>query len=63
MTDTGTNGSEAFARQASERLGQLRAELEDADQRARAFVQEYPLSCLAGALVVGYVLARLASRG
>lgn len=62
MTETGHNGHGGFAEQAGERIERLRADFDDADRRARAFVQEYPLSCLAGALVVGYLLARLASR-
>jgi hypothetical protein len=63
MSEMGTNGSgAAFMEQASQRLDQLRSDFEDADRRARAFVQEYPLSCLAGAVVLGYILARLGSR-
>jgi len=42
-----------------ESLGSLRTKLRGADQRARALVQERPLTALAGAVAVGFVLRRL----
>lgn len=60
-----TNGSgmSQFTEQAQARLGQLREEFADADRRARAVVQEYPIATVLGAALLGYLLARLARRG
>jgi hypothetical protein len=55
-------GVDEFAEAASARIGEIRSELGDADRRARAFVQEYPLLALAAAALSGYLLARLISR-
>ena len=53
---------EEFSEAASARIGEIRSELGDADRRARALVQEYPLVALAAAALTGYLLARLISR-
>jgi hypothetical protein len=55
-------GVEEFSEAASARIGEIRSELGDADRRARALVQEYPLVALAAAALSGYLLARLISR-
>lgn len=64
MAESQTNGSgmSYFAEHAQARLGQLRTEFEDVDRRARALVQEYPITTVLGAAVLGYLLARLARR-
>ena len=56
------NGVEELAEAASARIGEIRSELGDAERRARALVQEYPLVALAAAALGGYLLARLISR-
>jgi hypothetical protein len=55
-------GVEEFSEAASACIGEIRSELGDADRRARALVQEYPLVALAAAALSGYLLARLISR-
>ena len=47
---------------ASASVGGIRSGLKDADRRARALVEEYPLVTLAAAVLSGYLLARLISR-
>jgi ElaB/YqjD/DUF883 family membrane-anchored ribosome-binding protein len=39
-----------------------RKALEDLNQKAVAFIKERPGACVAGALVVGFVLGRILSR-
>jgi hypothetical protein len=55
-------GVEEFSEAASASVGGIRSELKDADRRARALVEEYPLVTLAAAVLSGYLLARLISR-
>ena len=55
-------GVEEFSEAASARIGEIRSQLGDADRRARALVQEYPLIALAAAALSGYLLARLIRR-
>ena len=46
----------------SEAADAARARFDDLESRARTFIQEYPLAAVAGAVVAGYVVARLLPR-
>jgi hypothetical protein len=48
--------------QTGARTGQMIERFEDLDRRLRALVEERPLATVLGAVVVGYVLARISSR-
>ncbi len=48
-----------YVNRASERF---REDLETTEQRVRAMIDEYPLTCFFGAVVAGYLLGRLATR-
>jgi hypothetical protein len=40
----------------------LREDFGDTERRARQLVEEYPLTCFAGAVLAGYLVGRIASR-
>jgi len=40
----------------------LRSDFGDTDRRVRELVDEYPFTCFIGAVVVGYLLGRIATR-
>jgi hypothetical protein len=46
----------------SETAQRLRGDWEQTERRALELVERYPLACVLGAVVGGYVLGRLASR-
>lgn len=48
-----------YVNRASERF---REDLETTEQRFRAMIDEYPLTCFFGAVVAGYLLGRIATR-
>jgi hypothetical protein len=52
----------AIAEQAEERFDQVRGEIGDVDRRLRGVVEQYPLASFIGAVVVGYLFARVTSR-
>ncbi len=52
----------AIAEQAGERYEQVRGELGDVDRRVREVIDQYPLASFLGAVVVGYLFARVTSR-
>ncbi len=49
-----------------ERLGpqweKAKERLSELDKRASGFIREHPIGCLVGALALGYVIGRIASR-
>ena len=51
-----------IAHKLQEQGERLREQLETIDERTRAFVQEHPLVAVGGAVFLGYVIARFASR-
>lgn len=44
------------------KLEEARARLEEANERAKGFIRRNPGACLAGALALGFLLGRWASR-
>lgn len=46
----------------SEAAAAARARFDDLESRARTFIRDYPLAAVAGAVVAGYVVARLLPR-
>lgn len=62
MTTEPGRAVSAIAEEAGERLEQVRGELSDVDRRVREVVDQYPLASVLGAVVAGYLLARLTSR-
>jgi len=44
------------------RIEELKERLEALDERVRGFIKEHPAACLMGALGLGYLFARIASR-
>jgi hypothetical protein len=64
--DDATNAaSEAFDT-ASDKVNRAadraRSEFDTTERRIRAIIDEYPLTCFAGAVVTGYLLGRIATR-
>ena len=57
-TDASGNGLGGAADQAAE----AKARLEEVQAEARSLIREYPLACLAAAVVAGYIAARLLPR-
>lgn len=52
----------AIAEQAGERYEQVRGEIGEADRRMREVIDRYPVASFIGAVLVGYVFARVTSR-
>ncbi|MFW5966187.1 MAG: hypothetical protein ACOCV2_01660 [Persicimonas sp.] len=48
--------------QLEQRYGDVRTRLREANDRAREFIEENPVVCIAGAVGIGYLVGRLASR-
>lgn len=48
--------------QLEQRYGDARMRLREANDRARDFIEENPAICIAGAVGIGYLIGRLASR-
>lgn len=44
-------------------VGDVRARLEDINERIKSFIRERPAACLFGALAAGYLVARAARWG
>jgi ElaB/YqjD/DUF883 family membrane-anchored ribosome-binding protein len=51
-----------IARTLQEQGEKLREQLSTIDTRTREFVQEHPIVAVGGAVFLGYVIARIASR-
>jgi len=51
-----------FARDASAQMEQARMFLEDVNERVTAFVREKPGTALLGAVAIGWVLGKIASK-
>lgn len=58
----GSMHPQEIARTLQEQGEKLREQWGELDQRTRAFVQEHPLAAVGGAMLFGYVIARIASR-
>jgi hypothetical protein len=59
MDDVMHEGNGGIGADVSERLQNVREDLDEANRRVRDLVQERPLTCLLAALIGGYVVARL----
>lgn len=44
------------------RIEELKQRIESLNERAAGFIKEHPAACLAGALGLGYLFARIARR-
>jgi hypothetical protein len=44
------------------RIEELRQRMETLNERVKGFIKEHPAACLMGALGLGYLFARIASR-
>ncbi len=44
------------------RIEELRGRLESLNQRVKGYIQERPVVCLAGAVALGYLVARISRR-
>ncbi len=65
MTATSTRIDEAATAAGDAMSGtadRLRDEFDTTERRIRKFVEEYPLTCFFGAVVVGYLAGRIATR-
>lgn len=58
----GSMHPQEIARTLQQQSERLREQFHDLDERTRAFVQEHPLVAVGGAVLFGYVIARIASR-
>ena len=58
-------GEAAGEAQARSRLSleEIQERLQEINKRVKGFIRERPAACLAGALALGYLVARLARRG
>jgi hypothetical protein len=43
-------------------IDELKGRLEEINERVKGFIRARPVTCLAGALALGYVIARIARR-
>jgi hypothetical protein len=61
-----TTSSEVNAKDIGDRLRphieEVKERLESLNDRAKGFIKEHPAACLVGALALGYLVARIASR-
>jgi ElaB/YqjD/DUF883 family membrane-anchored ribosome-binding protein len=56
------NGQTAAAGVMEDEVAAARKALEDFNQKAVSFIRERPGTCIAGAVLLGFVLGRLVSR-
>jgi ElaB/YqjD/DUF883 family membrane-anchored ribosome-binding protein len=56
------NGRTAAAEAGNDEVAAARKALEDFNEKAVSFIRERPGTCIAGAVVLGFVLGRLLSR-
>lgn len=54
--------ADAVKDQAANATDRIRDEYTSTERRAREIVEEYPLTCFFGAVVAGYLIARITSR-
>ena len=59
---TSMNSIKHTSETVSRTVGHMRDQIDDSDQRLRAFVREYPLTSFLAAVAAGYLVARLAWR-
>jgi hypothetical protein len=61
-----TTSSEVKAKDIGDKLRphveEVKERLESLNDRAKGFIKEHPAACLVGALALGYLVARIASR-
>jgi NADH:ubiquinone oxidoreductase subunit F (NADH-binding) len=62
MTTDAGGAVSAIAQQAEERYEQVRGEVGDVDRRLRDTIDQYPLATFFGAVLAGYLFARLTTR-
>lgn len=65
-TDSAVRAIDERVRELEEKLGpkleEAKERLGDLNDKAKDFIRENPVACVAGAVVVGFLIGRLASR-
>jgi hypothetical protein len=56
------DGHERTKRELPETIDELKGRLEELNRQVKDFIRARPVTCLAGALALGYVVARIARR-
>lgn len=59
---SGDEAARAFQERLGPKLKEAEAQLSNVNEKVKSFIRENPGTCLLGALAVGFVVGRLASR-